>query len=288
MLTVSITKVPYSFFIEAFAQSIIGGRTGIYIFQIINMFLVLVMIYKTIDLFKISLSVKIFCIVSFLLVLRLIFGEGNQTEEYSLLCSCISLYITLKYFLLPSSNLSSLRIFILGLCLSVVFWTRPNNAGIIVGCILFLFILTLKEKNIRLAAKYICFIFIGFLSLSFIICSYFYYKGTLGDMLYSSFIFNFIYSKVGRASGLRILQIIFYNLVVFVPLLGGILSYQKKNKDKNSILLLVCLFVCGFCFSNFGFKQFYYIAALTPLVPVGFAFLERQCFILFTKKTRLY
>lgn len=259
------------YLIEALGQLLIPGRWGIFILQVVNLFLILVFIYKTTKIFQISKNKIVFIIISFLLLFKLSLDEGNQTEEYCMLFSSISLYITFRYYY-KTKTLSVKDIFILGLCFSLSFWIRPNNAGVSSICIAFIFLVLARQGNKRFLIKYSSIVFISIIAFCVAICIYFVAKDAFDAMIYSLFSYNFKYIDKGYQTNLKELSktMILNVSVVGVWVLATYLSYKKNpKKDYNLIIFIILLLLLGVFPVNMRFGHCYYLSLLTPVYAVG-------------------
>jgi len=272
-------KGPFLFLTEAAGQFIAKGRTGMFVLQIINMFIVLVFLVKTSKIFISSVNGILFILVTFLLLFRLTIGEGNQTEELSLPYIFISIYITFRYYF-KSRPLKYTDSLIVSLCFSAIFWIRPNNAGIICACVLFIFIILIRKKQYDVLLKQsLCFLF-TFIIFSALICGYFFNIGAFDEMFYAVFLFNFRYidhSFIYILSHLLIASL--FIIIVLTSLFMGTYRLSKMTGDNNIILFSILLLLFGFIPVNIiKVGSMEYKSLIIPVFSIGsmFFFYRRE------------
>lgn len=267
------SKGPVLFIYQAIAQFLIPGRGGVFLLQIINLFFILIFLYKTSDLITRSFHKNLLIIISFLIYFNITIDQGNQIEEYSITFSIIALYLSFKYYC-KTHSLSKREILILSLCFSIVFWIRPNNTGIICAAVLFILITHFKDKKWTFNFDIIHIFLVTFILFSCIVCLYFLKNSTLDALIYAVFSFNikYIYLQYDYTT-LSGIKHIFTNLVVFISLLVGTIFLYKKEKDRNIIFFGILLAIFSFIPVNMRFGAYYFMGLLAPVFSIGLIFL---------------
>lgn len=93
-------KGPVLFFIEYIGQLISYGRWGIFIIQWINLFLILLIISKTLSLFQIkNYFLQILLMLPLAYIASFTFEGGNLSEEFSLVPIFSCLYLCFVFFI---------------------------------------------------------------------------------------------------------------------------------------------------------------------------------------------
>ncbi len=258
-------KGPILFFIEAFAQSIIPGKTGVFLYQIFNLSVILVFMHK-ISLLFIPRDKVWVVIGTCLLFFWGTIGDGNTCEEYNLFLSIIPFYLALKYFRYPTTNHPLKYSFVYGVFFSLIAFLRLNDIVIIGSiCLTLIFYLCTLRQWKSLLQNALAFI-VGCACVCIPLFWYFYSKDAVSEMLYGTFLFNFKYSVDGslNVSIGSLLLWLFIDLLISLFLIVNALSFYKENKNKY--LLFLILSSCIFSFLSLTLLGFhyphYYIMAL--------------------------
>lgn len=257
-------KGPVMFYIEALGQFIIPYRGGVFMVELLNLFLVLVVLYKTF-IMLIDRKRTIVLLSLFLIVLSTLLGGGNFTEGFSLVPLFLSFYIGCKYYF-KKQGISKTDGFILGLCFSFLFWLRVNNAGFLCGVCVFLFIATILDKDWKSLKNLLIFFALGQIPFSAILVLYFVYHDALYDLLYGTFIFNF---QSPKAEVIIFGRHLWRNVMILVLLSVGTYLHYKKNGDKKIIVLAVSTFLFSICTSSVGELYKHYAILMIPVTVLA-------------------
>ena len=116
--------------------TLISYYRGIWVIEVLSMFVTLVALYKSARLYL----GKFYSIIVILIctsVLGVAFEEGNLVEEYALPFISIALYIFLEYF--KKKDITKFKLILNGFCFGGVCMLRPNMVSLwIAFCILVL------------------------------------------------------------------------------------------------------------------------------------------------------
>ncbi len=253
-------KGPVFFFFEYIAQLICSGRFGIFILQII---------FMTITLFILNKLLKgngIIPIILSLPILAFFFEEGNLTEELSLPFITLGLYIGFIWY--SSSERYSKKIylysFILGILISLLAFIRLNNAISLVGLILGITILFIKDKKYKNLIGCIISFLIGLGITTLIVLIYFIKNSAISDMLYATFTHNFMYfeknvSIINKLPGLIPIVVLFL--------------INIKNPKMNILHYIIAILSIIMGLFGRGFLH-YYIINYPILVIMLYLFLD--------------
>lgn len=282
-------KGPVIIFIEAFAQCFIYGKTGVFFLQIVNMFFILIFIYKTAQYFTTSLANIGLILVLFLTFFGFSMVEGNLTEEYSLLYTVISIYVVFRFYYSDKQHLSLWIPVVMGLCFVIPFWMRANNASVVCACITFIFFLLCKNKNWKALFKFTTTLVLSVVLLSLSISAYFIWNGTFEEMIYVSFLYNLNYAinpiRIGKPF-MIFMSAIFMMMMV---LLVGCYFLYKKDRDKNIVVFSILLLLIGFPPLCLGHFFYHYLDLLIPVFLLGIMFfLKSERYLLIVNKLNLY
>lgn len=189
-------KGPLIFYIDALGQWLIPGKWGIFLLQVLSLTLSMYLIYRICRLFA---NVRISFVSTVLLLFPLIdfIVEGNQCEEWMLPYISLSLYLALSWLLGSADSSHRLwRSLVYGICFSVIFFIRPNDAVASIGAVMLgVFIcLVVRRRYMNAAANAMVFLG-GCLLAALPVFGYFACEGILQDMLYGTVFYNIEYSE---------------------------------------------------------------------------------------------
>ncbi|MFV0467475.1 MAG: hypothetical protein ACK5MK_00965 [Dysgonomonas sp.] len=266
-------KGPLVMFIEAFGQMIVPDRNGVFILQIINLTLVLSLTFKTARLILNKINSFIVVVVTLFFFAFTIEG-GNLTEEYSLLFLSLTFWLTCRFGLDKKNEVKPFHIFIIGICAGFLVWIRLNNLGALCACVVFIFVVIIKNKNWKGLFSLFLFFILGLLTVSLPVIIYFLYHGALYDMLFASFLYNFKYIGINESEdSLRDhVALFFYILKAWMPFIvltvGTVLHYLKK-RDYKILLLSVLLLIFGYISTHVGAAYYHYMTLNIPCLVLG-------------------
>lgn len=256
-------KGPAMFFIEYIGQLIWEGKTGIFIVQVLNLAVTLLIVDKIINLANKNIKVfgRLLLTLPLLLHLAGALEGGNTNEEYTLAMSMFALYTTLIFF-----ERTNKRYFnpIIGLIYGIMFgfiaFERLNNASFLCACALtVVVVLVANKKYLNVLQNAItCLLGTVIVSLAFILV----YKnyGALNEMLYSCFLFAFEYAVEGQSFlGYFTLDHIAYILPIFISLYVSVKTYKKGTFYLHlSIITAISTFLATYV--GMGFNHYFILA----------------------------
>lgn len=243
----------------------ISENWGVYLIQGLCLSVSLIFSYligKEISGIKSGLLSIVFSIVYFLLVI----DEGGLSEEFNLPVLMISTYLIVKYYknLKNEIDHKCLCAFFYGITFSVSLFIRVTNCIAIcfaVLCILLFLIINKKWKNILDNSIMFCLGSI-FVLIPFVV--YFFINDSLGDMIYGTLIFNFLYAKESvNHSAEEWIEIFIYLLPAILTI---ILSINKKGVTRITLMLTSISII--WLMSRSALYPHYYVIIL-PFVAIS-------------------
>ena len=129
---------------------------------------------------------------------KLVIGQGNFTEEYSILFTWIS--IAALWLLKNRPTKTFLVFFMMGFAVFMNFLLRVNNIGTQIAVIAVAFASCLHSKSRATFQKGVLGLLVGLLSVAIPTSLYFIYHGTFKAMIEASIIYNFAYSTVNGSA----------------------------------------------------------------------------------------
>ena len=184
------------YFIEYLGYLIgFGNKIGVWIIEVINIFITSLIFYHIAAFFTKS---KVVCYMSIFIVLQIsslpfiIEEGGNLTEEYALPWIALSLYFVIRFF--AKKDYRNWHIIAIGVSFTIVFFLRVNMVGLWAALLLVVVIYFIKNKrNIEILKCALLFIS-GCIIVLIPICIYLLQTNSLNDMINYYFVFNLQYT----------------------------------------------------------------------------------------------
>lgn len=254
------------FFIQMIGQFIYEGKIGIFVIEVFSLFITNLFLYKTICLFTSNKNAFISVLTSMIFMSYFI-ETGNYSEEYSIPFLAICLYLAIKWLKGNNqfSNKNNLYAFIYGLCFSIIAFIRLNNAALICGLMLAITIIFIKNRKFLDLIKSALFFVLGIILVCLPIFIYFYKVDAIYDMLYGTFIHNFLYINSGIQSNMSTIA----KIIVFIIItLLAFFNCTTFSKDKNFKLLIFCTYISTLITLHIGpgFNNYYILSV--PLIAL--------------------
>lgn len=250
--------------------------SGIYIIEVLSIFLFLYFSFKTARLWLTPL-LSLVPIVIQTIILSVFIEGGNFTEEYALPFISFSIYQFIKFYK-KDKQISSINIFLIGLSVGLVLLLRPNMITVwAVFCLLILVDL-ISSKEFNFIFKIIIFFTSGLIlsMLPFII--YMLKEGILSQAIFQSLTFNFKYlgSVSGREEGIiKLLDTVSMNYISLLAAYTLISFCYKKNRlSRNEkyiyigSLLSLCLSFISSAMSGRNYTHYLMVLLPTLIVPL--------------------
>lgn len=257
-------KGPIMFFIQALGWKI-AGRTGVWIIETIFTIVSVGLIIKICGLMS---SKALLPLISTAAVYLYLFGGGDLCENYCMPFIYFCVYLTAKYCFTESTTHPPLYAFIYGICFGIIAFIRVNNAVVICSCILFVAIDLVINKSFKNLLLNLAAGLGGIVVITIPICIYFYRNDALYDMIYATFLHNWLYAQtVAHVSLFSSLKTFVEQIILFAPLIFSVIVWFKnfrKTNEKFSMAMFVttCMCIVLMIFVNMSGHYF------TPTVPV--------------------
>lgn len=269
-------KGPILFWIEALGQLICEGKNGIFLLQVLSLFVTNIFIYKISRMFsneKESYLSLIFSMSVFVFFIE----EGNLSEEFSLPFLVVCLYIGIKWIIdKKCKKIMWYEPLVFGMFFSIISLIRLNNAILIVGLVLSILFILIKKKRYVDIFKCIGYFLVGCLIIYIPVCVYFIINDALVDMIYGTFIHNLMYMNNTEA------RYMLANMGFSIHIIFLMLIVRKKMKEYNkefyftiyfsTILMLLILLISR--------SYLHYFIITVPVVCVYLSFV----FVLYKNK----
>ena len=240
-------KGPVLYFIESFGWALTKSEIGVYLLQIVNMFITLVFMFKAAWEF-VSAKASFFITLAMLPFLTTTLFGGNYSEEWTLGFSAIAVMLTCRYINNLCAGQSENDIFsgfILGFAFGFNTLIRVNNCIIVAICVFFIVVSLIVHKRFKnLLFNALAFIG-GALATAIAPVIYFWRMDALGDMLYGSLLFNLKYSDANKLinahAATTIWETVFPLIIVATAVSVIALFKLKEKKERLLAYFLLCM-----------------------------------------------
>ena len=221
-----------------------GGTIGIWILELISMYVNFFLIWKITRLFTKSKMISFFTIVVTFITYINYFpsGEGNKVEEWCLPFIFTILYLCIKFLKNKPETVQKKMWTITGIATAAICWIQIKLVivDIVFVGLIGIYLLTKKQfKVLFLSILYFC---LGFIILSLPLLIYLVCNNALGDFFYDYIVFNFKYTEA-EATMMDITTAATRNwLLSIVPsicLIVSLVALLKSKKDDENVLIIV-------------------------------------------------
>jgi len=280
-------KGPLAYFLNV-PGLLLGGFIGIWITEIILLFVTAVFAQKTALFFGTRNKALVATTFTFV-ALQPFFIVNAGTEEYSLPFLMISLYIFTKYYFSPKQKVSFCELVVLGICFACAIMIRLNMFPLWAGFCTVILIESIKNHHFALLGKYVFGFCLGIIIVFIPIFFYLKENGIIED-----FFIQVIFNGAARgfsASGIKDIMKSFYRAIrigySFLPFFLGVF-WIIINFKKNSFV-----FYIGYTFSYFMMVLFFpvsgsgdphYNLVLVPYFVPSFIFLAEIIYNVFSQR----
>ncbi len=272
------SKGPFIFFINAIGYWLTRTSLGVFLLQVVNLTAVFYVIYcwlRKVYSPRWSWPLLIVCCIG----LAWNYDYGNSTGEYLLLPLVIALYgfyhwgQQLKAGRWPHPPLYA---FIDGIVIGLSMMSRPTNAAsICVICLLVAVALLYHQLWGNLLLNVLGLMAgIAMTVLPFLL--YFWVKGTLGEMWYATFAYNFDYlSTSASEQGPSIAQTAYRYAFCLLLTVVGIYTWMKEKRHGYFSFSLVITALATFIYLNHTYGYLNYGLIAWPFLPLSLILLSR-------------
>ncbi len=278
-------KGPYLFVIEYIGQLICFGRVGIFLLQILNLWLALFLADRLCCLLGTEgKGARLLIAVSVLSVTAMSVPAGNYTEEFSLapLFSCI--YICAKFFKAgENEKWPNGKLFLaggwFGLMLGFLAFVRVTNASLIGGLTVVVTITLIIEKRavgiLPCAAGFI----LGLIAAILPPAAYFWAKGLLREFYEAVFVLGYKYATEQSLFG-HLAQTLSYNglrsvlLLILIAVCALPVLFRWSSYKDRLMLVLSGLFTFFAIAAGNNYRHYYIL--IIPPAALGIIALIQQ------------
>ncbi|SFB87004.1 glycosyltransferase family 39 protein [Butyrivibrio sp. YAB3001] len=232
---------------------------GIFILEIICASIFLYFSIKTISLFFYGSRYEVIIAfgLSAIVYSSRLMRHGGGPEELSLCIMSYAIYLGAKYFICKKIP-DHLEMLMLGVCAGLLFWTKYTLCAFYIGILAFMFINSVRNKELKIFVIRIALFIAGCILISIPILLYFAFNNALPN-LYEWYFYNNIFNyttnekyDVGIVGKLLIadrIQRDYHNILANILLvIGGGWLLKKKHFS------ILCMFLFTYLFSFFVFN----------------------------------
>lgn len=220
------------------------------------------------------------------LLLKLVIGTGNSTEEYSILFTWVA--VAALVLLMTMNKIVFWSFFSMGASIVLNFLLRANNIGTqIIVVLVALFYVYTRQKKTKFWQP-VAYLIIGALTIAVPVSLYFIINGSFKAMVDASILYNFSYSTaaITTFSSCVLPPINIFNkwLLVFLAiwLLGIRHLFDRKHKEITPFLVLTILAlpmeIMMSSISGRGYRHYFicWIPSCLLLIAYGLSVVQRE------------
>lgn len=273
-------KGPYIFFVDAIGYFLLDSYVGIYIIQIVNIWITLIFTFCTYRIYFEKNPSFLLTILS-LFSLSYTYQCGNLCEEYLLPFLSLSFFLLLKYLkkveIQEDYKHPSSYAIIYGIVLGLSLMSRLTNALSVSGAVAVIAITLLLHKSYSNLVKNIVAFLIGFTVSSVPFMVYFYLHDALDLLFNGTLFYPFQYasnpSKDILGDGIHFYLLSFGNSILLL-IISIIIAFRQHQTDVRSIMWFCASLLpfIWFCQGN-GLGQ--YGMTVLPLLAVSMIEIKR-------------
>ncbi|GAB4564751.1 MAG: hypothetical protein Fur0017_00690 [Anaerolineales bacterium] len=238
------SKPPAIFYLNAFALRLGRGyRWGIWLVEFVSLFSAIASSFYLLKKLW-GITPALFGVFTWLWGLDFTLQGGNYTEEYPLAFHFLALILLLDLIQNPRHRLANLT---LGLCFSISFLFRPNNAIVEAVTILVFGAALIMKRDFQTFKMAVLWVTLGILIPIAATSIYFAYHGLFPAMLEASILYNLTYSATEQSASSPLqVGFEFLNLAAWIGLIGYMLIVARlKNVLKSPHLPLFIVLLIG-------------------------------------------
>lgn len=264
-------KGPILFYLNALGFCMTGTKTGVFIIQCVMLSATAIFMYKTARIFTKTIR-SIICVVITILAFASTISDGNLSEEYCMLFCMIPIYLSVRFYTkTPDAPHPGRYMVAYGICFAICAFIRINNGVMIGGIVLVAIVTDFIGEHIHNAVMNILYFLLGMAIVFIPICLFFIIKGTFGEMMFATFVFNFLYAAEGSSekTGSAMSLLLQWALPVLSLILVSTIFAKRLGPKVASLITTVSVFALIPIMMGFSYTHYY--TTLIPLIALYIA-----------------
>lgn len=270
-------KGPFLYLLNYLGLQISYGH-GIWVVELISLFITLILFYK---ISRLVCGELFSCINIFVAAtpLYIYFEGGNLTEEYAMPFISGALYIFCDYFI--NNKVSRIRLLLCGVSLGAVLLLRPNMISVWCVFCIAVMVNSIKNNNIKELSYFIFWFILGCLAFAAPILIWLIMNEAFHEFVYDYFIFNIMYVQ-HEAMGTLSNQVNSFvnfinNAAVFIPvIIIFYMAYRKRNLFRISYCIYVAVTFLFISMSGMTYRHYGMILLPMLVYPYANVFLLKE------------
>lgn len=261
-------KGPILFYLNALGYCMTGTKTGVFIIQCVFLSLTAIFMYKTARIFA-KTAASVICVIITILAFASTISDGNLSEEYCMLFCMIPIYFSIQFITKsPAAPHPKRYMFLYGVCFALCAFIRINNGIMIGGIVLVTLVTDFMNEHVKEAFFNILMFIFGLMTAAIPICLFFLIKGTLNDMIFATFIFNFMYASEGSAekTGGSMYELFMWVLPVLVIIFVSTVFSKRLGAKVASLITTISVFALIPILLGFSYTHYY--TTIIPLITI--------------------
>ena len=268
-------KGPFMFIIQAMGM-LLSERIGVWIIEMLSLFIFYFMMYKTLILIF-NKKIALLSLLTLTIFAPFYTNIGNYTETFSLSLISISLYIFIKYLIEKEKKMPIYCSGIIGITLMLTLLIRLNNAIMWVIFCPLMFFYYIFTKRYKEAIKLFVGVIIGMLIAFIPFAIYFSINNAWSEFFFQYIILNLKYIGGGN----KVESMIFFlktpaTILVLLPIVLLLFRNVREQVKKNNVLFItsyIYYILTFLCVILSGFEYPHYGVLLFPCYVISFGYL---------------
>jgi len=244
-------KGPYLYVIYVLGLMIGRGTLlGVYFIEVLLFSVYLYLSYKIAILYvkNVPLCFLITAITGFLSTTTLAMDGGGQCEELLLPVLSVIVYVTLKYFKgIYPKRIPVSDVLLVSICFTIIFWMKYTMVGLVLGLILYLIYIQIKDKTVQNIPYYAGIFLLGVILTTLPIIIYFTYHNAW-DSMWNTYFYKLIFdykpdtpsNDLGRKPYIIFQEYISVSCFTAYAFIYSLIFTFRNNKEKRHLYGSIC------------------------------------------------
>lgn len=257
---------------------IISPKAGLFILEIVFMYLGTVYVYKAAKIFLGDKDISsIFISLIYLCASFLYMCGGNFTEEYAITFLSMGMYYILK-IIYEKQYEKKLNWILIGLTFAINLFIKPTYISVWIAFGIIQLICSIKDKKIKDLFKYILYMLFGILIVTIPVLIYLILNSALYDFFDAYVLMNSKYSNftiAQRISGfLTLISNYEYYVCLLIIYFGNALYLTNENANKRTKYFILIFTILSLILMIWAPNSYaHYLIQLSPVVDLSAIFI---------------
>ena len=251
--------------------SLINPQRGIWLVELLSLFILSLISYRTMRLLKCGCSLSLLGVAALMLAIIPYFEDGNYTEEFAMPFIAGGLYMLIDFFI--NKGTKWWKVFICGICLGAVLLLRINMIPLWIVFGILILIDHLRKKDYVGIIKIFGWLVLGVAVIFVPILIWLTSNGAFNNFIEDYLMFNFSYaSDGGMRARLNTLLLFIDTALVLTSLSISIYAVAKQPKKEKLLPIgILCSLILSLAIASMSGRPYmHYMMIMIPLLVYPF------------------